>query len=91
MGKSLFHSQVDYELVNLCSGMKLIAVLSYWEETNCSILLAQSGQDVLPSEASEMGLRSDMNLKLKLGLCEDTQFAGNALFSNQRKWNLEQI
>lgn len=48
-------------------------------------------EDVLPSAAREMGLRSDTNLNLRLGLWEDTQFAGNTLFSNRCMWNSEQI
>lgn len=32
-----------------------------------------------------------MNLSLRLGSCEDTQFGGDALFSNGCTWNFEQI
>lgn len=36
MGTQLFHSPGDCELVSSCSGMKLLAVLSCWEERGCS-------------------------------------------------------
>lgn len=74
-----------------CSGMKRFPGLSCWEETDCSRPPREVVEDVLPSEAREMGLRSDTNLNLRPGLWEDTQFAGNTLFSNWCMWNSEQI
>lgn len=74
VGKWLCASQGDgdCDMVKSCTGMKHFAVLLAGRKQVAAVLQAQSGQDILPSEGSEMGLRSGMNLKLTLCLWEDT-------------------
>lgn len=74
VGKWLCPSQGDGDcnMVKSCTGMKHFAVLVAGRKQVAAILQARSGQDIFPSEGSEMGLRSGMNLKLTLCLWEDT-------------------